>query len=162
MRPAFSPGGSLKQGWRRWLQTRQMHDFYRLWVARNWHFFNNFVPLTLLALLSTMDCQATSTDAVIERMTNYMTKSGQGALSQVMEHSSRATHRKGAAQQTRHRFCHASVVQLAVDHRGEVPTGVHASHLLGAAPFVQQGVPRPLPVSRDAATQNQGYALGGK
>ena len=35
-----------------------------------------------------MDCQVTfSKDAVIESMTRYMTKSGQGALIKVMEHS---------------------------------------------------------------------------
>ena len=63
-------------------------DLYRLWMARNCHFLNNFVPLVTLALLSNMDFQATlSKDAVIEYMTKYMTKSGQGALIKVMEHS---------------------------------------------------------------------------
>ncbi len=39
-------------------------------------------------MLSNMDFQATLTkDAVIEYMTKYMTKSGQGALIKVMEHS---------------------------------------------------------------------------
>ena len=41
-----------------------------------------------LALLPNIDFQATlSKDAVIEHMTKYMTKSGQGALIKVMEHS---------------------------------------------------------------------------
>ena len=63
-------------------------DLYRLWMARNCHFLNNFVPLVSLATLSNMDFQATlSKDAVIEYMTKYMTKSGQGALIKVMEHS---------------------------------------------------------------------------
>ena len=63
-------------------------DLYRLWMARNCHFLNNFVPLVMLALLANMDFQATlSKDAVIEYMTKYMTKSGQGALIKVMEHS---------------------------------------------------------------------------
>ena len=57
-------------------------------MARNCHFLNNFVPLVSFATLSNMDFQATlSKDAVTEYMTKYMTKSGQGALSEVMEHS---------------------------------------------------------------------------
>ena len=53
-------------------------DLYRLWMARNCNFLNNFVPLIRLAMLSNMDSQATlSKDAVIEYMTKYMTKSGQ-------------------------------------------------------------------------------------
>ena len=64
------------------------HDLYRLWMARNCNFLNNYVPLIMLAMLSNMDFQATlSKDAVIEYMTKYMTKSGQGALIKVMEHS---------------------------------------------------------------------------
>ena len=63
-------------------------DLYRLWMARNCNFLNNFVPLIMLAMLSNMDVQATlSKDAVIEYMAKYMTKSGQGSLIQVMEHS---------------------------------------------------------------------------
>ena len=63
-------------------------DLYRLWMARNCHFLNNFVPAVSLAMLSNMDFQATlSKDAVIEYMTKYMAKSGQGALIKVMEHS---------------------------------------------------------------------------
>ena len=63
-------------------------DLYRLWLARNCHFMNNFVPVAIMALLSNMDFQATlSKDAVIEYMTKYMTKSGQGSLIKVMEHS---------------------------------------------------------------------------
>lgn len=49
---------------------------------------NNFVPVVMLAMLSNMDFQATLTkDAVIEYMTKYMTKAGQGSLLKVMEHS---------------------------------------------------------------------------
>ena len=33
------------------------HDLYRLWMARNCHFLNNFVPLVILGLLSNMDFQ---------------------------------------------------------------------------------------------------------
>jgi hypothetical protein len=63
-------------------------DLFRLWLGRNCHFLNNFVPLLLLAMLSNMDWQATlSKDAVIEYLTKYMTKSGQGSLIKVMEHS---------------------------------------------------------------------------
>ena len=61
---------------------------YRLWMARNCHFLNNYVPIILLAMLSNMDFQATLTlEGVIEYMTKYMTKSGQGSLIQVMENS---------------------------------------------------------------------------
>ena len=64
------------------------HDLYRLWMARNCNFRNNCVPLVLLALLSNVDFHAAlSKDAVFEYMTKYMTKSGQGSLIKVMEHS---------------------------------------------------------------------------
>ena len=44
--------------------------------------------MVLLAMLSNMDFQATLTkDAVVEYMTKYMTKVGQGSLLKVMEHS---------------------------------------------------------------------------
>ena len=63
-------------------------DLYRVWLGRNCHFLNNFVPLLLFAMASNMDWQATlSKDAVIEYLTKYMTKSGQGSLVKVMEHS---------------------------------------------------------------------------
>lgn len=63
-------------------------DLYRLWLGRNCHFLNNFVPVLLFAMVSNMDWQATlSKDAVIEYLTKYMTKSGQGSLIKVMEHS---------------------------------------------------------------------------
>ena len=46
------------------------------------------VSLIMLSMLSNMDFQATlSKDAVLEYMTKYMTKSGQGSLIKVMEHS---------------------------------------------------------------------------
>ena len=52
------------------------------------HFVNNFVPIIMLAMLSNCDFQATLIkDAVIEYMTKYMTKSGQGSLVKVMEQS---------------------------------------------------------------------------
>ena len=61
-------------------------EMYRLWMARNCHYLNNFVPAVTMAMLSNMDFQATLTkDAVIGYMTKYMTKSGQGALIKVME-----------------------------------------------------------------------------
>ena len=63
-------------------------DLYRLWLSRNCNFLNNFVPVLLFAMVSNMDWQATlSKDAVIEYLTKYMTKSGQGSLIKVMEHS---------------------------------------------------------------------------
>ena len=63
-------------------------ELYRLWLTRNCHFLNNYVPIILLAMDSNMDFQATLTcDAVIEYMTKYMTKAGHGSLIRVMEHS---------------------------------------------------------------------------
>ena len=53
-------------------------DLYKLWLARNCHFLNNFVPIVMLAMLSNMDFQATlAKDAVLDYMTKCMTKSGQ-------------------------------------------------------------------------------------
>ena len=53
-------------------------DVYRLWMGRNCHFLNKFVPAVMLAMLSNMDFQATLTkDAVIDYMTKHMTKSVQ-------------------------------------------------------------------------------------
>ncbi len=61
---------------------------------------NNFVPVVLMNMLSNMDFQATLTkDAVIEYMTKYMTKAGQGSLVHVMEHSSSACTDKSREQQ---------------------------------------------------------------
>jgi len=63
-------------------------QLFRLWLARNCHFINNYVPVVLMSMLSNMDFQATLTkDAVIEYMTKYMTKAGQGSLVSVMERS---------------------------------------------------------------------------
>ena len=63
-------------------------QLFRLWLTRNCHFLNNYVPIVLLLMVSNMDFQATLTlDAVIEYMTKYMTKAGQGSLIQVMENS---------------------------------------------------------------------------
>ena len=61
-------------------------NLFRLWLARNCNFLNNFVPIIMLAMLSNCDFQATTTKgAVIEYMTKCMTKSGQGSLVKVME-----------------------------------------------------------------------------
>ena len=63
-------------------------ELYRLWLGRNCNFINNFIPIISLATLANMDFQATITKfGVIEYMTKYMTKSGQGSLLGVMEHS---------------------------------------------------------------------------
>ena len=56
-------------------------ELYRVWLARNCHFMNNFHPLLLLALLANMDVQAvTNRFAVVQYITKYMTKTGQGSL----------------------------------------------------------------------------------
>ena len=61
---------------------------YRLWLGRNCNFINNYIPVLTLATNSNMDFQATTTKfGVIEYMTKYMTKSGQGNLLSVMENS---------------------------------------------------------------------------
>ena len=70
------------------MEDPRRRELFRLWLGRNCHFLNNFVPIILLAMLSNCDFQATLTkDAVIEYMTKYMTKSGQGSLVKVMEQS---------------------------------------------------------------------------
>ena len=63
-------------------------DLYRPRLGRNCHFLNNFTPVVMPAMLASIDFQATLTkDVAIDRMTKRMTKSGQGALIRVMEHS---------------------------------------------------------------------------
>ena len=81
-RKCIAPGG------KEIAEDPRRRDLYRLWLARNCHFINNIVPIILMAMLSNMDFQATLTkDAVIEYLTKYMTKAGQGSLVHVMEHS---------------------------------------------------------------------------
>ena len=81
-RPLVDPGSEEVQ------EDPRRRELYRLWLGRNCHFINNFVPLVALALLSNMDFQAITTKfAVIEYMTKYMTKTGQGNMVHVMEHS---------------------------------------------------------------------------
>ena len=61
-------------------------ELFRLWMGRNCHFINNYVPLLLLATQSNMDFQAvTSKYGVVEYLTKYLTKSGQGSLIGIME-----------------------------------------------------------------------------
>ena len=82
------PRKLMRPGGEEVAEDPRRRDLYRLWLARGCNFLNNFVPVVSLALLSNMDFQATlSKDAVIEYMTKYMAKSGQGALIKVMEHS---------------------------------------------------------------------------
>ena len=70
------------------LEDPRRRELYRLWLGRNCSFINNYVPAMMLATNSNMDWQATTTKfGVIEYMTKYMTKSGQGSLLSVMEHS---------------------------------------------------------------------------
>ena len=82
------PSGFVRPGEEEVAEDPGRRDLYRLWLARNCNFLNNFVPSVMLAMLSNMDFQATLTkDAVIDYMTKCMTKSGQGSLIKVMEHS---------------------------------------------------------------------------
>ena len=70
------------------VEDPRRRELYRLWLARNCAFFNNFVPVIALAMLANMDFQATTTKfAVIEYMTKYITKAGHGNMMHVMEHS---------------------------------------------------------------------------
>ena len=63
-------------------------ELYRLWLARNCNYINNYVPLLMLLVQNNMDCQAcTSKAGVIEYMTKYMTKTGAGTLMDIMETS---------------------------------------------------------------------------
>ena len=57
-----------------------------MWMARNCHSINNYVPVVLLAMLSNMETQATFTkEAITEYMMKYMTKSGQASVFKVLE-----------------------------------------------------------------------------
>ena len=63
-------------------------ELYRVWLARNCSFVNNYAPVMLLAGLGNMDMQATLTKTgVIDYMTKYMTKTGMGSLIGLMERS---------------------------------------------------------------------------
>ena len=53
------PRKLIEAGMEEVAEDPRRHDLYRLWMARNCHFLNNFVPLVILALLSNMDFQAT-------------------------------------------------------------------------------------------------------
>ena len=56
-------------------------DLYRVWLARNCRFMNNYHPLLLVAPLANIDIQAvTSRFAVVQYVTKYMTKTGKGTL----------------------------------------------------------------------------------
>ena len=84
----FFPRKCVEVGCEEIAEDPRRHELYRLWLSRNCHFINNFVPVVLLAMLSNMDFQATLTkEAVIEYMTKYITKSGQASLFKVMENS---------------------------------------------------------------------------
>ena len=68
------PRKQLRPGQEVVSEDPRRRELFRLWMARNCHFLNNFVPIVILAMLSNCDFQATLTkDAVIEYMTKYMT-----------------------------------------------------------------------------------------
>ena len=82
------PRNLIEPGLEEVSEDPRRRELYRLWVARNCHFINNYIPVVLLATLSNMDFQPTTTKfGVVEYMTKYMTKSGQGPLLAVMENS---------------------------------------------------------------------------
>ena len=70
------------------VEDPRRRELYRLWLARNCAFMNNFIPVVALAMLANMDFQATTTKfAVIEYVTKYITKACHGNMLHVMEHS---------------------------------------------------------------------------
>ena len=61
------PRKILRPGEEELSEDPRRRQLFRLWLARNCHFMNNFVPIVMLAMLSNMDFQATLTKiAVIE------------------------------------------------------------------------------------------------
>ena len=108
-------------------------ELYRLWLTRNCHFLNNYVPIILLAMDSNMDFQATLTcDAVIEYMTKYMTKAGHGSLIRVMEHSFSV-----CIEKTRERLQGTGAAVLRwfnLQSITEVKSQLEAVHLLSGTP----------------------------
>ena len=121
-------------------------DLYRLWLARNCNFLNNFAPIVSLALLSNMDFQATlSKGAVIEYMTKYMTKSGQGALIKVMEHSFALCIEKARENQ---QGTGAAVLRwFNMQSISEVKSQLECMHLIYWRPsgYLQPGIPTSIP-----------------
>ena len=102
-------------------------------MARTCHSLNNFLPLVILALLSNMDFQATfSKDAVVEYMTKYMTKSGQGALIKVMEHALALCSEK--ARENQQGTGSAMLPWLNLQSITEVKPQLECMHLIFAVP----------------------------
>ena len=118
---------------RRLTIQQRRKDLFRLWLARNCHFINNHVPLVLMIMLSNMDFQATLTnDAVIEYMTKYMTKAGQGSLVHVMEHPFSACVENTREQQ---QGSGAAILRLFnLQSITEVKSQLETMHLLFGAP----------------------------
>ena len=82
------PRKTVQAGGGEVMEDPRRRELYRLWLGRNCNFINNYIPVLMLATNSNMDFQATTTKfGVVEYMTKYMTKSGQGNLLTVMEHS---------------------------------------------------------------------------
>jgi hypothetical protein len=94
---------------------------------------NNYVPIVLMSMLSNMDFQATLTkDAVIEYMTKYMTKAGQGSLVHVMEHSFAACLEK--AQEAQQGSGSAILRWFNLQSITEVKSQLETMHLLFGVP----------------------------
>ena len=92
-------------------------ELYRLWLSRNCLFINNYVPVLMLATVSNMDFQATTTKfGVIEYMTIHMTKTDHGSLLGVMENSfakciDRAREEQKGVKSATAKFFNAAAVQ---------------------------------------------------
>ena len=79
-RSLVRPGGGVVS------EDPRRRALYRLWLPRNCSYLNNFVPALLVLCGSNMDFQAVTTKfGVVEYMTKYLSKSGQGSLVHVME-----------------------------------------------------------------------------
>ncbi len=127
------PRKCIEPGTEEIAEDPRRRDLYRLWLARNCNYLNNFVPIVLLALLGNMDFQATLTkEAVIEYMTKYMTKSGKASLIKVMEHSFSLCIEKAREQQ---QGSGAAVLRwFNLQSITEAKSQLETMHLLAGAP----------------------------
>ena len=75
----------IKPGCGKISEDPRRRELYRVWLSRNCHFINNYIPLLVVATASNMDFQPTTTKfGVIEYMTKYMTKTHHGSLITIM------------------------------------------------------------------------------
>ena len=108
-------------------------ELFRLWMGRNCHFINNYVPVLLFATQSNMEFQAvTSKFGVVEYLTKYLTKSGQGSLIGIMEKAFERCMSKAEDQGKGAKSAIAKFFNLAATQ--EVKTQGETMHLLFELP----------------------------